>query len=312
MQLGQKLCGYLEGNRNLLQVEPNLSAMLLDAVNIGLSQMAQFMPAQRFTSMAQFPIGAPRSETVTINAPGDVTVFPSMVVRNDVGKSVLLGDDPGVNRTVMVLAGSSATLARPYAGIGGEQLFTLYDDAVPFDWNEASIRRESAAFASASGGRRALLTFCDSPPGGIDPLATAASPTHCWIEDFAPMRFTQYAELPHPEYTIVSLADAAGAWLLRLWPLPLEAGFLEVELRAGETGTVLKDFHTARSFRFSPIEAAHLVALAAEGLPAAVQLAPNVTRDELRRAADRARAWLNSLSSSRLHGVQKLANSPGY
>ncbi len=307
VQLGQRLCNYL-ANGNLKEISAGTVAMLVDAINAGLGEMQRFLPASRFTSIVSFPVGVPRSETVTINASGDVLISSTLPAASDAGNTVQIGDDLAANSAQAVEAGTSITLMRPYVGAAGAQVLTLYDDAVLFDYNDASIR-PSVVFVSSAAGRRIDLDWLDKAPDK-NPLATG-TPSQCWLTGYAPIRYTQYWEMPRVD--VYPQPATSGAWLLKLWPLPAVAGAIEVELRTFETGLVFRDLSVnTRFFRFSPIESAHLVSLAAEAMLPQARLAEHVSRNDIIEAAKRARSWLSSRRPDHVHGVQSLSTEPGY
>lgn len=301
IQLGQQLCGYLNSG-NVNDITAADATLLVTAINAGLGEMQLYLPRHRFTSTLAFGIAAPRTESVTMTA-GASGVSNTIITAADGGKTLFIGDDPAPNRVV-----SPTAFWRAYAGTAGVQTMTLYDDAVLFEPGDLGLRGSGLFFVRASDGRRLPLNWCED--ARLED-ARIGTPSQCWTEGYNPDVEIDAGTFPRAKAT-QSAAMRGGAWMLRMWPLPDVSGSVEVDLLHFEGGIVLGDLARARQFRFSPIECAHLITLAAEALLPAGKLAERIDKREVAAAALRARNWLTQQNSTRIHGVQTIKTREGF
>lgn len=294
-QLSQKLAQKMWGE-DFARLSMTMAEDLRDAINMGLAQLAKFLPPQRRVRETAFVVDGPQviEVTMTVGSPdftlGTVLPIGSYQTTEDlVGRGLVVSGSPALQRLL-----TASQMVEPWLGASGPQSATLYGDGIPLsvrtDQVSGGVRWQSE-FAAAP----VPIAFRETPPDAErrNTASSLGTPTEWWLENFAG-------------------GDAQEVSLvLRLWPLPSTRGLVRVPISQLPAEVSLEDLHvTPRAMPINTLEQGFFTALVAGYLTDAPKLRGDIDITQIVRKSAEALAWFENSANPNPSGQPHRVGTP--
>lgn len=276
-QLAMRLAENLT-TPNWARLSLNEAEKLREALQTGLSEFARLLPAHRQRQPVSQTMRAPLTQEVNIVSGSNEfayvaggAAYPAGGYAKEadaLGMLVTVGSDPYFNR--LILPGQ---LLRAHIAGSGNTAMTIYGDCIPMGshiWHMVGTPRWL-------GGGNAQDLFPWPAEKRPPHTLVTGTPRYWWTEALAG-----------------SSRGTTPLWVMRVWPVPVAIGIIELEVAAFPTAISFLDLHDEpRALPATPDEEPYLVALCEEALLKHPLWREDVQKSEVRASAESARRALN-------------------